>query len=165
MIRSNLTASGDSVRARADWERTRPRVLIVDDDELILASLQNLFHLETDYELAVETNPSKAVQRLSTKRFDVVISDFLMPGMDGIQLLETAGKLQPQATRILLTGYGDGRRIRKAVRELGLHHVEKPWNNAAILNLIAGSLRERSSTSSTADTRHESTQGFSSTLV
>jgi len=144
MTESDLAPSVDSIRARAARESTKPRVLIVDDDELVLASLQSLFRFESGYELDVETNPSKAVQLLSHKRFDVVISDFLMPEIDGIQLLEIAAKLQPEATRILLTGYGDGRRIRRAVRELGLHYIDKPWDNAAILNIVRSALRERS---------------------
>jgi DNA-binding NtrC family response regulator len=69
-----------------------------------------------------------------------VISDFLIPGTDGIQLLETAAKLQPEATRILLTGYGDSRRIRRAVRGLGLHYLEKPWNNSELLTIIQSTL-------------------------
>jgi CheY-like chemotaxis protein len=118
MIESNLAPSIDSVRERAERERTKPRLLIVDDDELVLAALQSLFRFESGYELELETKPAKAAQLLSSKRFDVVISDLLMPEMDGIQLLETAAKLQPEATRILLTAYGDGRRIRKDSRSI-----------------------------------------------
>jgi DNA-binding NtrC family response regulator len=143
MIESDLTPSVDSVRARAERESGKPRVLIVDDDELVLASLQSLFRFESGYELDLETDPAKAAQLLSSKRFDAVISDLLMPEMDGIELLETAAKLQPEATRILLTGYGDGRRIRKAVRELDLHYMDKPWDNAAILKIVKSALRKR----------------------
>ena len=142
MIQSDV-ATSDPIRARAEERRKKRRVLIVDDDELVLASLRNLLYLETGYELYVETNPSKALQLLSAKHFDVVISDFLMPGIDGIELLEIAAEIQPEATRILLTAYGDGRRIRRAVRDLGLHYMEKPWNNAEILNIITSALRKR----------------------
>jgi DNA-binding NtrC family response regulator len=142
MIESDLAPSANSIQ-RGEQESNKPRVLIVDDDELVLAALQSLFRFESGYEVDIETNPSKAAQLLSSKRFDVVISDLLMPEMDGVQLLETAAELQPEATRVLLTGYGDGRRIRKAVRELDLHYVDKPWDNAEILKIVRNALRKR----------------------
>jgi hypothetical protein len=60
MICASPTVSGESPGANADDRRGRPRVLIVDDEELVLASLQNLFRFETDFELCVETSPSRA---------------------------------------------------------------------------------------------------------
>lgn len=144
MTKFDATISGEVLGAGVEERLDRPRVLLVDDDELVLSALQSLFRLRADYDIHAETNPARAARLLGSKHFDVVISDFLMPGMDGIQLLETAAKLQPQAIRILLTGYGDDRRIRRALRDLGFHYMDKPWDNDAILAMIESALPRQS---------------------
>ena len=141
MTQFDLATSDNSAGVQPEEHLHRPRVLIIDDDELVLSALQNLFQLKSHYELDTETNPTRAARLLMRKRFDVVISDFLMPEMDGIQLLEIAARLQPRATRILLTGYGDNRRIQRAVRDLGFHYMDKPWDNAAILEIVESAVR------------------------
>ena len=143
MIPITSTASRDAVLPPSQGRSRTPRILIVDDDDLILSSLRTLFDLETDYELHVESNPSRAAALLSSEDFDVVISDFLMPEIDGIRLLETAARLQPRATRILLTGCAEGRRTRTALRDLDACRMEKPWSNRDLLQLVASSLDKK----------------------
>jgi two-component SAPR family response regulator len=59
----------------------------------------------------------------------VVISDFLMPHMDGVSFLSKVGRLRPAASLILLAGHADRARVEGAVRETGLDPMEKPWSN------------------------------------
>jgi len=67
---------------------------------------------------------------------DLVISDYLMPEMDGITFLGRVKERFPQAPRILLTGYADKENAIKAINDVGLYqYIEKPWNNDD-LNLI-----------------------------
>ncbi len=65
----------------------QPTILIVDDDALILSSLRGLFMLETDYEIVEHSDPKEAVEEVKRRPIDMVISDFLMPGMNGVELL------------------------------------------------------------------------------
>jgi response regulator RpfG family c-di-GMP phosphodiesterase len=63
-----------------------------------------------------------------------VITDYLMPGMNGIQLLARAKELQPEAARILLTGHADKQSAIQAINDVGLYqYLEKPWDNAQLL--------------------------------
>lgn len=128
---------------RTDPIEARARLLIVDDDELVLSSLRTLFELETDYHIYVERSPSKAIELLSTVPVDVVISDFLMPEMDGVSFLGVVARLRPEVTRALLTGQGDSRRVTKAVRELDVHYMEKPWDNDAMLSFVRRAVGQR----------------------
>jgi serine phosphatase RsbU (regulator of sigma subunit) len=123
----------------------RQRVLICDDDELIVASLRGLFLLETDYELLEFTNPVEAAQEVARRPVDLVISDFLMPEMNGVEFLGKVRQAQPDAVRSLLTGFADKENAIRAINEVGLYHyLEKPWDNENLLLLVRNALREKS---------------------
>jgi response regulator RpfG family c-di-GMP phosphodiesterase len=84
------------------------------------------------------------VSVLRHKPVDLVISDYLMPGMNGIEFLLEMKALHPFATRILLTGYADKENAIKAINEVGLYqYVEKPWNNDDLKITIQNGLERR----------------------
>lgn len=118
-------------------ENRKPSIVLVDDEEMILTSIRTLLMLEADYDVACFTNPLEAVEHLEKNPVDVTVSDYLMPGMTGIQLLAEAKRRQPEATRVLLTGHADKASAIKAINEVGLfQYLEKPWDNAQLLLVI-----------------------------
>lgn len=122
-----------------------PRVLIVDDDDLIIRSLRGLFTLETEYEVYDFTEPEKALEEVERRPIDLVISDFLMPRMNGVEFLKKVRELQPDATRILLTGFADKENAIRAINEVGLYqYLEKPWSNQDLLLLVRNALQDKS---------------------
>ena len=119
-------------------------IAIVDDEEMVLTSLRSFLLLETDYEVETFTSPEDAIITLRDKPLDLVISDYLMPGMTGIEFLLEMKKIHPFATRILLTGYADKENAIKAINEVGLYqYVEKPWNNDDLKLTIENGLERR----------------------
>ncbi len=119
-------------------------ILIVDDEEMVLSSLRGLFMLQTSYQVLEADDPRKALDELSRTRVDLVISDFLMPQMNGIEFLKEVKKLQPDAIRVLLTGYADKENAIKAINDVGLYHyLEKPWDNEALLSIVRNGLKEK----------------------
>lgn len=122
-----------------------PAILIVDDERMVLSSLRGLFTLSTSYQVLEADDPMKALEDLSRTRVDVVISDFLMPRMNGIEFLKEVKALQPEAIRVLLTGYADKENAIKAINDVGLYHyLEKPWDNEALLSIVRNGLKEKS---------------------
>ena len=101
------------------------RVLIVDDDVSIVVALQML--LERDgHEVITCTNPLNAAREEAP--FDVVISDFNMPSIDGVQLLERLRETHPRARRFLMTAYDRNDAITRAERSGLVEQVfAKPW--------------------------------------
>ena len=84
-------------------ENRKPVIVLVDDEEMILTSIRTLLMLEADYEVACFTNPIEAVRHLEKNAMDVTVSDYMMPGMTGIQLLAESKRTQPEAARVLLS--------------------------------------------------------------
>lgn len=124
-------------------ERT-PVIAIVDDEDMVLTSLRSFLLLETDYEVETWKSPRQALEELSDKNLDLIISDYLMPDMNGIEFLLEVKKIHPFATRILLTGYADKENAIKAINEVGLYqYVEKPWDNDDLKLAIQNGLERR----------------------
>jgi DNA-binding NtrC family response regulator len=124
--------------------KRKPVIAIVDDEEMVLTSLRSFLMLETDYEVETFTSPKLALEELASKNLDLIVSDYLMPEMNGIELLLQVKKLHPFATRILLTGYADKENAIKAINEVGLfQYVEKPWDNDGLRIAIENGLERR----------------------
>jgi DNA-binding NtrC family response regulator len=125
-------------------ESYRPTILILDDEEMVTTSLRNLFRLQTSYKVVVFTSPEKALQDAPDLGVDLVITDYLMPVMDGIAFLTRFKEVQPHAVRILLTGYADKENAIKAINTVGLYqYIEKPWDNDALLMVVKNGIEKR----------------------
>jgi response regulator RpfG family c-di-GMP phosphodiesterase len=125
-------------------DTSRRSLLILDDEEMVLTSLSNLFRLQTDYEVIVHTSAQKALESARARSIDLVISDYLMPEMDGITFLGQFKEIQPQTIRVLLTGYADKENAIRAINQVGLYqYIEKPWDNASLLIVVKNGLEKR----------------------
>ncbi len=111
-------------------QNTVERVLILDDEEMVLISLRSFLELETDYEIVTFTSATEALEYTKKNKINLVVSDYLMPEMDGISFLAKVKEIDPNATRIILTGYADKENAIKAINEVSLfQYIEKPWDN------------------------------------
>ncbi len=119
----------------------QPHVLLVDDEDMVITSIRAFLQLETEYEIHGYTNPQEATRHLETNPVDVIVSDYLMPKMNGIQLLAKAKEFQPEAARVLLTGHADKQSAIQAINQVGLYqYLEKPWDNSQLLLVINGAI-------------------------
>ena len=123
----------------------QPVVAIVDDEEMVITSIRAFLTLETEYEVHGFTEPEAAANFLETHPVDVVVSDYLMPKLNGIQLLAKAKQFQPEAARVLLTGHADKQSAIQAINDVGLfQYLEKPWDNAQLLLVIQSAIERTS---------------------
>ena len=82
------------------------KILLVDDDEWIRDSLNILFEAEGCNLLALET-AEEGIEAVEQQVYDIVISDYKLPGMDGLEFLRRVKDKQPNAVEILITAYGN----------------------------------------------------------
>jgi len=112
-------------------------LLLVDDDSIVTRTLEALLRAETQFDVVSFNRPTDALESLAKLKFDLVLSDFLMPELDGVTFLKQVRELQPEATRILLTGYADKQNAIRSINEAGLYHyLEKPWDNDNLLIVV-----------------------------
>jgi putative two-component system response regulator len=136
-----------------------PTVMIVDDEEMVATALRSFLELETAYRVLTHTSPTKALEEGDVEGVNVIIADFMMPEMDGITFLRQFRERNPEATRILLTGYADKENAIRAINEAGLYYyLEKPWSNDHLKLVIRNGV-ERSTLFSELDRRVKALEG------
>lgn len=122
----------------------KPFVVIVDDDDIITDTISTYLELTTDYRIAAYNNPVAALNALQNQSIDVIISDFMMPDMNGLDFLSNIKKISPNTVMILLTGYADKENAIRAINELELfQYVEKPWDNEELSLIIKNGLEKK----------------------
>lgn len=106
------------------------KILVLDDDKIVTSALKTLFKIEGFSNVSYFNNPHEAVEFLKCEKPDLIISDFLMPEMNGFEFLSLAKELYSDVSMILLTGYADKENAIRAINEVGLYkYIEKPWDN------------------------------------
>jgi len=121
-----------------------PTILILDDEEMVLTSLRSFLELESEYNVVTFSKGAKALEYIKENHVDLVISDYLMPEMDGITFLSKVKDIDPHITRIVLTGYADKENAIKAINEVGIfQYIEKPWDNEDLKIVIRNGLEKQ----------------------
>lgn len=99
-----------------------PKILCVDDETHVLSGLKR--RMRTRYNITTALGAEEGLQELENNGpFDVVISDYKMPGMNGAEFLRKAYKLDPAATRILLTGEANMQEVQAAINDGHVYKV------------------------------------------
>lgn len=113
---------------------TPHRILIADDESLIRWSLGQALS-QKGYEVFSVENGRKAVEAIERQTFDFIITDLMMPDLDGWKVLEAAQRTWPQPRVIIMTAYG--KEFKKMAREKGAWaYVEKPYLAEKIQELL-----------------------------
>ena len=115
-------------------------VLLVDDDPNTLGSLARAFRL-SGFEATVCDNAPRAVQLAADNRFDVILSDVVMPGMDGIQLLEELRGRGIATPVIMISGQANVEMAVRATRLGAADFLEKPLSTDKLLLTVGNVLR------------------------
>jgi response regulator RpfG family c-di-GMP phosphodiesterase len=101
-------------------------ILIVDDEKVILNTLQRTFRRE--YNVFSALNGEDALSIMEQNDIDLIIADHLMPDMTGTELLKRASKKYPETIRIILSAYPDEKPFMDAVDTGHVHrYITKPW--------------------------------------
>jgi putative nucleotidyltransferase with HDIG domain len=119
-------ADGEPLSSGIKAPPAKTRILFVDDEPSILRLLKmGMTSMSGVWEMEFAANGEEALALISSKNFDVVVTDMRMPGMNGAQLLNHVLRLHPQTIRIILSGYAD---LSEAVTCVGLTHqfLQKP---------------------------------------
>ena len=105
------------------------RILFVDDEPNVLKALQRAFRQE-NYQVVTAGNGEEALALLSKEPCQLMVTDYMMPGMSGAELLKRVKEKFPDTLRIMLTGHADVDAVMGAMREGAVYKfVLKPWND------------------------------------
>lgn len=116
------------------------KVLIVDDEQSVRYSFKKLLGA-SNFELIEASNAETAVATFSRENPNLVILDIEMPGKDGIQVLKELKEISPSTPVIIITAYGSGDRVIKAMKYGAYEYVEKPFDIPRLISIIDEALK------------------------
>jgi type II secretory ATPase GspE/PulE/Tfp pilus assembly ATPase PilB-like protein/FixJ family two-component response regulator len=118
------------------------RLLFLDDEQLVLNSLNRCFRKE-NYQITLCTKPVEALKLLNEQTYHLIISDFMMPQMNGAEFLRKVKQLHPEIIRIMLTGHADTQAVMTAIKEGAVYKfILKPWHDDDLRVTIALALEQ-----------------------
>jgi len=116
-------------------ELKKKNILLIDDDEWVRDSLYLFFESEGCYLTALET-AEEGLNALGKQDYDIIISDFKLPGMDGVEFFRRVKEKTSNAIKILITAYGSEEVVAEASKAGVQDFIEKPFSS----DIIEGSL-------------------------
>jgi DNA-binding NtrC family response regulator len=160
-------ALAESARKHRNWQHAHNpnriyQILVVDDEPNVLSamareitarggffdlqlamlkqadSLLPMMQGDLHFNVSTFVSPAQALERAKQFNFDVVISDYLMPEMDGLTFLKALGEIQPDAARILISGHTDKEVLIKAINYSEIFgYISKPWHEYTLRNTLS----------------------------
>ncbi|MFC1751446.1 ATPase, T2SS/T4P/T4SS family, partial [Pseudomonadota bacterium] len=118
------------------------KILIVDDETGVLNALRRVFRQE-NYTIYTASDAEEALQVLQQQTCHLMISDFMMPRMNGVELIRKVKQLHPQTMRIMLTGHADTEAVMGAIKDGAVYKfILKPWNDDDLRVTVALALEQ-----------------------
>ena len=115
------------------------RILLVDDEINILKALRRCILAgrpnddDASFSIEMFTSARDAVDRLGDQEFDLIISDYRMPDMNGAAFLQCAAELNPTAQRVLMSAFADREAVINTIHEAGIvAFIAKPWDDVKL---------------------------------
>ncbi|MCL4457060.1 MAG: response regulator [Nitrospirae bacterium] len=120
------------------------KILCVDDEQNVLNALKRLF-IDEPYEIFTAISGQDGLKILEQENVNLVISDYRMPGMNGVEFLREVYRSWPDTVRIVLSGYADTAAIVSAINEGHIYKfIPKPWNDDDLKVTISNAIERYS---------------------
>ena len=139
----NTEAHGSRAPSRATAQAAAATVLVVDDEASNLASLERIFRRE-GMRVFTANGAREALERVRNQRVEVVLTDLMMPGVSGLELLKALKQLSPDIEVVMMTAYGTVETAVKAMREGAYDFVEKPLKRMTIVKSVRKAVEKHS---------------------
>ncbi|MDP1633580.1 MAG: response regulator, partial [Gallionellaceae bacterium] len=135
-------AAPENIQEPEQSKKMGYQILLVDDEPNVLSALKRIFRQE-NYVITTAGNGQEALELLRKEPFHLMISDYMMPGMTGAELLKQAKAVKPEMIRIMLTGHADTGAVMGAINEGAVYKfILKPWNDDDLRVTVALALEQ-----------------------
>lgn len=120
----------------------RLSILGIDDKQTMIGLLRKVLE-ENGYEFEGYTSPALALEAASSKPFDIALTDLVMPGMDGLEVIRRLREISPQTLVIIMTAFGTIETAVEAMRQGAYDYLTKPFRMAQVLLAIEKAEKEK----------------------
>ena len=117
-------------------------MLVIDDEEIVLKSCRKIFEAE-GFAVVTTANPQEGLKLVSESTFDVILVDWMMPGFDGMDVVEEIDKRSPNSTVVMISGYPSVGRATEAMKRGAMDYVSKPFRPEEIVEVVKKAVRRK----------------------
>ncbi|WP_319501563.1 response regulator [uncultured Draconibacterium sp.] len=121
--------------------KTSISILIVDDEESVRDSLYNWF-IEDGYEVDSAANAKEALSKIESGKFDIILADIKMPGMDGLEMHRRIKEFDSAAIVIVMTAFASVETAVQALKDGAFDYITKPFDPDDLSHLIRNAARQ-----------------------
>jgi len=118
------------------------KMLVIDDEEIVLKSCRKIFEAE-GFAVVTTANPQEGLKLVSESTFDVILVDWMMPGFDGMDVVEEIDKRSPNSTVVMISGYPSVGRATEAMKRGAMDYVSKPFRPEEIVEVVKKAVRRK----------------------
>ncbi|MCK4509833.1 MAG: sigma-54-dependent Fis family transcriptional regulator [Desulfuromonadales bacterium] len=118
------------------------RILVADDDAVIREGLRRILTTE-GYEVVTVSNGRAALERLGEQVFKLLVTDLKMPGMSGLEVLQSLRTFQPELPVVLITGYAAIDNAVEAMKNGATDYLSKPFANEELISKVKNAIKTR----------------------
>ncbi len=113
------------------------KILVIDDEENVLSSVKKLIKSRhAEFQIEMVDDPFLGLDRIEKESFNLVITDLMMPGMDGLELIKKIRQTAPDLKIIMMTGYATMKTALLAMREGAQKYISKPFTRDELLTAV-----------------------------
>ena len=117
-------------------------MLVIDDEEIVLKSCRKIFEAE-GFEVVTTANPQEGLKLVSESHFDVILVDWMMPGLDGMDVVEEIDKGSPNSAMVMISGHPSVGRATEAMKRGAMDYVAKPFRPEEIIEVVKKAVRRK----------------------
>ena len=117
-------------------------VLVIDDEEIIREALEALLSVE-GYDVATAATATRGLEQLSTRSFDAVLLDLMLPDRNGLEVLDDIRRLDDELPVVMITAFGTIESAIAATKQGAFHYFPKPFKNDEVLAVLRNAIERR----------------------
>jgi formate transporter len=118
------------------------KMLIIDDDEIVLKSCRKIFESE-GFEVTTTDKPQEGLNLVTEKSFDVILVDWMMPGFNGMDVVEEIDKRSPNSAMVMISGHPSVGRATEAMKRGAMDYLAKPFKPQEIIDVVKKAVRQK----------------------
>jgi DNA-binding NtrC family response regulator len=120
------------------------KVLVVDDEEVVLQSVRRVLKPDDKHEFLIDTAMSavEGMELLDPGKYQIVVTDLMMPGMDGLQFIDCVRDVDRDVSIIMITGYATMRTALQAYRRGAFEYIAKPFTKSELMSAVKSAVEQ-----------------------
>lgn len=119
------------------------RILVVDDEEVVLQSVRKVLKPDDEHEFLIDTalSAEDGLALIEPGAYDVVVTDLMMPGIDGLQFIDRIKEMNDETRIVMITGYATMRTALLALRKGAFDYIAKPFTKEELRSVVKNAAR------------------------